>query len=125
MALASRILVLHHNVLRGELSGRMGLAHWRRAQRRILESGAEVVVCGHDHQEAAELLGDRVVVSTAGPLSVPARGSRPSGFNFLTIEPTAVQVTFFRWEAEKARYRASDTVAFARPARRDATAQVH
>src|SRR5437762_3547805 len=36
----ARILVLHHNVLRGEISRRMGLARWRRAQRRIVETGA-------------------------------------------------------------------------------------
>ena len=113
----ARVLVVHHNVLRGEISGRMGLAHWRRAQRRIIESGAEVVLCGHDHQEGAEMLGDRVVVSTAGTLCTRARGGRPSSFNFVTIDPTAVQITFFRWEAERGRFRASDTFAFARPAR--------
>jgi 3',5'-cyclic AMP phosphodiesterase CpdA len=110
----ARVLVLHHNVLRGEISRRMGLAHWRRAQRRILESGAEVVLCGHDHQEGADLLGERVVVSTAGTLCTRARGGRPSSFNFVTIEPTAVQVTFFRWDGQRGRFQASDTFAFAR-----------
>src|SRR2546426_11198908 len=28
----ARVLVVHHNVLRGEISGRMGLARWRQAQ---------------------------------------------------------------------------------------------
>ena len=110
----ARILVLHHNVLKGELSQRMGLAGWRRAQRRIVESGADVVLCGHDHQEAADMLGDRVVVSAAGTLSTLTRGGRPSSFNFVTIEPSAVQVTFFRWDASRSRFQASDTVAFAR-----------
>ena len=110
----ARVLVLHHNVLRGEISRRMGLARWRQAQRRILESGADVVLCGHDHQEGADQLGGRVVVSTTGTLSTRSRGGRPSCFNFVTIEPAAVQVTFFRWEAERGRFRASDTFAFAR-----------
>jgi 3',5'-cyclic AMP phosphodiesterase CpdA len=118
----ARVLVVHHNVLRGEISRRMGLAHWRRAQRRIVESGADVVLCGHDHQEGADLLGDRVVVSTAGTLCTRARGGRPSSFNFLTIEPSAVQVTFFRWAGGPGRFRASDTLAFARPAKREAPA---
>ncbi len=61
----ARVRVLHHNVLRGDISKRMGLARWRQAQRRIVASGAEVVLCGHDHQEGAELLAGRVVVSTA------------------------------------------------------------
>jgi len=111
---AARVLVVHHNVLRGDISQRMGLARWRTAQRRILESGADVVLCGHDHQEGADVLGGRVVVSTTGTLSVRTRGGRPSCFNFVTIEPSAVQVTFFRWEAEHGRFRASDTFAFAR-----------
>lgn len=118
----ARVLVLHHNLLRGDISRRMGLAYWRRAQRRVVESGADVVLCGHDHQEGAEMLGDRVIISTAGPICIPARGGRPSSFNFVTIEPTAVQVTFFRWEAERGRFRASDTFAFARHARREAPA---
>src|SRR5204862_4362974 len=47
----ARVLVLHHNVLRGEISRRMGLARWRQAQRRIADSGADVVLGGPDHQE--------------------------------------------------------------------------
>ena len=38
-------------------------------------------------------------------------GKRPG---VVTIEASAVQVTFFRWEAERRRFRASDTFAFAR-----------
>jgi 3',5'-cyclic AMP phosphodiesterase CpdA len=110
----ARVLVVHHNVLRGEISDRMGLARWRTAQRRIIESGADVVLCGHDHQEGADILGDRVVVSTAGTLCTRSRGGRPSSFNLVTIEATAVQVAFFRWEGERGRFRASDTFAFAR-----------
>ncbi len=111
-----RVLVLHHNVLRGEISHRMGLARWRQAQRRIVESGADVVLCGHDHQEGADVLAGKVVVSTAGTLSTRSRGGRPSCFNFVTIEPTAVHITFFRWEAERGRFHASDTFAFGRGA---------
>ncbi len=111
----ARVLVVHHNVLRGAISQRMGLSRWRTAQQRIIASGADVVLCGHDHQEAADILGGRVVVSTTGTLCTRSRGGRPSCFNFVTIEPTAVQVTFFRWEAERGKFRPSDTFAFARP----------
>jgi 3',5'-cyclic AMP phosphodiesterase CpdA len=120
---AVRVLVVHHNVLRGAISRRMGLARWRTAQQRIIASGADVVLCGHDHQEGADVLGGRVVVSTTGTLCTRSRGGRPSCFNFVTIEPTAVHVTFFRWEAERGKFRPSDTFAFARPQaaeRRDA-----
>ena len=109
-----RVLVIHHNLLRGEMSTRMGLARWRRAQRRIVEAGTDVVLCGHDHQEGAEMLDGRVAVSTAGTLSTRARGGRPVSFNFVTIDPAAVQVTFFRWDAGKQRFQPSDTAAFAR-----------
>jgi hypothetical protein len=57
-----------------------------------------------------------VVVATAGTLSTRSRGGRPSSFNFITIEPTAVQVALFRWDEERGRFRASDTFAFARAA---------
>ncbi|HKW40642.1 MAG TPA: metallophosphoesterase [Gemmatimonadales bacterium] len=110
----ARVLVVHHNVLRGDISGRMGLARWRQAQRRIVASGAEVVLCGHDHEEGAEVLEGRVVVSTASTLCRRTRGGRPGSFNFVTIEPTAVHITFFRWSAEHGRFNASDTTAFAR-----------
>jgi 3',5'-cyclic AMP phosphodiesterase CpdA len=113
-----RILVVHHNVLRGELSQRMGLARWRTAQRRIVAAGTDVVLCGHDHQEGAEMLDGKVAVSTAGTLSTRARGGRPVSFNFVTIDPAAVQVTFFRWDAAKRRFQPSDTAAFARKAAR-------
>ena len=35
---AARILVVHHNVLRGEISQRMGLAGWHRAHQALLET---------------------------------------------------------------------------------------
>jgi 3',5'-cyclic AMP phosphodiesterase CpdA len=120
----ARVLVVHHNVLRGDISSRMGLARWRQAQRRIAASGAEVVLCGHDHQEGAELLEGRVVVSTASTLCRRTRGGRPGSFNFVTIEPTAVHITFFRWSAEHRRFNASDTTAFARPAAQSPAQQV-
>jgi 3',5'-cyclic AMP phosphodiesterase CpdA len=110
----ARVLVVHHNVLRGEISRRAGLARWRRAQRGIVECGADLVLCGHDHEEAADVLDGKVVVATAGTLSSRSHGGRPSSFNFVTIEASAIQVTFFRWEAERGRFRPSDTQAFAR-----------
>ncbi len=118
-----RVLVVHHNVLRGEISQRMGLARWRQAQRRIVEAGTDVVLCGHDHQEGAEMLDGRVAVSTAGTLSTRARGGLPVSFNFVTIDPAAVQVTFFRWDSTKQRFQPSDTAAFARPQSKPAPSQ--
>jgi 3',5'-cyclic AMP phosphodiesterase CpdA len=116
----ARVLVVHHNVLRGDLSHRMGLVRWRTAQRRIVESGADLVLCGHDHQEGVDVIpNSSVVVSTAGTMSTRSRAGRPGSFNFITVEPKAIQVTFFRWEGDRGRFRASDTFAFARSARHE------
>ncbi len=110
-----RVLVVHHNVLRGELSRRMGLARWRQAQRRILDSGADLVLCGHDHQEGADVLGGRVVVSCAGTLSRRSRGGRPSVFNRVTIEEQSIQVELYRWEERGRLFKRSDVHTFPRP----------
>jgi predicted phosphodiesterase len=92
----------------------MGLARWKTAQQRVMAAGTDVVLCSHDHQEGAEQLDGKVVVSTAGTLSTRARGARPVSFNLVTIDPTAIQVTFFRWDASRHRFQPSDTAAFAR-----------
>ncbi|HEX9579858.1 MAG TPA: metallophosphoesterase [Gemmatimonadales bacterium] len=115
----TRVLVLHHNVLRGDLSGRMGLARWRQAQRRIAASGAEVVLCGHDHQEQADLLDRRIVVSCAGTLSRGSRGGRPPAFNRVIVDEGAVHVEFYRWDKDRRVFRRSDVHSFARRRRTD------
>jgi len=109
----SRVLVMHHNVLRGGLSRRMGLARWRVAQRRIVASGAEVVLCGHDHQEQVDTLGG-VVVVCAGTLSTRSRGNRPPVFFRVLIEPEAIHVEHYRWDAERGVFRRSDRHQFGR-----------
>lgn len=110
----ARVLVVHHNVLRGDLSRRMGLARWRQAQRRIVASGAEVVLCGHDHQEKVDLLDGRVVVACAGTLSRGSRGGRPSVFNRVVIHEDAVEVELYRWESARGQFRRSDVHMFSR-----------
>jgi len=93
-----KYLVMHHNVLPGKISGRMGLAHWKRSQRHIVESGADVVLCGHDHQEGADQLDGRVVVSTASTHTGRTRGKRAAAFNVIRVEPAATEVKHLRWE---------------------------
>jgi 3',5'-cyclic AMP phosphodiesterase CpdA len=108
-----RVLVLHHNVLRGGLSQRMGLARWQTAQRRLVESGADVILCGHDHQEQIDTMGG-VVVACAGTLSTRSRGHRPPVFFRVVIEPAAMHVEQYRWDAERRVFRRSDRHQFAR-----------
>lgn len=109
----ARVLVVHHNVLRGELSRRMGLARWRRANRRIVQTGADVVLCGHDHEGKTDVL-DGVVVSCAGTLSTRSRGGRPSTFHRVCIEEDSIQVELYVWDAEHRLFKRSDMFAFAR-----------
>jgi 3',5'-cyclic AMP phosphodiesterase CpdA len=109
-----RALVVHHNVLRGELSERMGLARWRQAQQRIVESGAELVFCGHDHQECAELLDGKVVVSSAGTLCSRTRGGRPSVFNRINWDEDSIQVEMYKWDSDLGLFKRNDVHAFGR-----------
>jgi hypothetical protein len=99
------VLVLHHNVLRGKISNRWGLARPEATQRAIVESGADLVLCGHDHEEQIGLLrrkdgkteGRTVVVSQSGTHTDMTRGKRPSVFNLIYISPDEIGVRFMRW----------------------------
>ena len=112
---AARVLVIHHNILPGAISRRMGLARWRSAQRRLVDTGVDVVLCGHDHQEGAGQM-EAVAVSTAGTHSFRTRHGRPSVFNIVRVEPFAVHVLHYRWEAAQQRFLESDRFSFARRA---------
>ena len=111
---AARVLVFHHNVLPGALSRRMGLANWRSASRRLLATGADVILCGHDHQEGAGQIEGALAVSTSGTHSHRVRGGRPSVFNLVTIEPGAVHIRHYRWGVRTREFTPSDTFSFAR-----------
>ena len=111
---AVKIAVIHHNVLRGEISQRMGLARWGVAQRRLLDAGTDLVLCGHDHQEGAGQLGGAVAVSTAGTHTSRTRGGRPSVFNLVRINPQRIQIEHFRWAEKEREFVRSDVAAFAR-----------
>lgn len=111
---AARVLVFHHNVLAGPLSRRMGLARWRSAHRRLVATGADVVLCGHDHQEGAGQVDGTLAVSTSGTHSSRSRGGRPSVFNLVTIDVGAVHIQHFRWEPQARQFQRSDTFSFAR-----------
>jgi 3',5'-cyclic AMP phosphodiesterase CpdA len=111
---AARVLVFHHNVLPGGTSRRMGLANWRSAYRRLLAVGADVVLCGHDHQEGAGQIDGTLAVSTSGTHSHRSRGGRPSVFNLVRIDAQAVHIEHFRWQPAGRRFTRSDAFSFAR-----------
>ncbi len=111
----ARVLVLHHNVLRGMLTQRMGFARWQRAQQMLSASGAELILCGHDHHNNTNLLGGRIVVSCTGTVSSLLRGDYAQAFHRIVIDDESVTVEQYSWEAENGRFRRSDVNHFARP----------
>jgi len=110
----ARVLVFHHNVLPGGFSRRMGLARWRSAYRRLLQTGADIILCGHDHQEGAGQIEGALAVSTSGTHSSRVRGGRPSVFNLIRLDDRAVHIQHFRWESSGRKFLRSDTFSFAR-----------
>jgi 3',5'-cyclic AMP phosphodiesterase CpdA len=110
----ARVLTFHHNVLAGSLSRRMGLVRWRSAHKRLLATGADVILCGHDHQEGAGQIQGSLAVSTSGTHSSRVRGGRPSVFNLVKIDASAVHIQHFRWVPKDRQFIPSDTYSFAR-----------
>ena len=110
----ARVMVFHHNVLPGGLSRRMGLARWRSAHKRLLATGADVILSGHDHQEGAGQIQGALAVSTSGTHSSRVRGGRPSVFNLVRIDGQAVHIQHFRWVSGDRQFIPSDTFSFAR-----------
>ncbi|HKV52912.1 MAG TPA: metallophosphoesterase [Gemmatimonadaceae bacterium] len=102
-----RAIVMHHNPLKGQLSRRYGLAHHRRALGAFESLAVDLVMCGHDHQEAihyVEHTRGGTVVSTAGTLSNRSRGKRPSSFNVIALDPARITVQTHIWDARGKMY---------------------
>ncbi len=114
---AVRVLVVHHNVLKGTISRRWRLARPQAALDGIAASGAEIVCCGHDHEEGIGTIergGRRVVVSTAGTLSTRGRGHRPPSFNLIRVAPQSIRVEIHRFDSATGRFAVAEGRDFAR-----------
>ena len=99
-----RVLVLHHNLLRGRLSKRWGLASRALGVEQAARTGAELVLCGHDHEDRIEQVqaaGRRFVVSTANTLSTRVRGGRPSSLNVIETTASLIAVAAWDWNASE------------------------
>jgi 3',5'-cyclic AMP phosphodiesterase CpdA len=97
---AARIAMIHHNPIKGELSGRHGLANTEQALKAFASLGTELVLCGHDHQEAVHAVEESspgLVISTAGTISNRIHAGRPSSFNLVEIEDSALLITTYAW----------------------------
>jgi len=99
----ARIIVMHHNPVKGELSRRHGLRHTNRILGAFAEMAVDLVLCGHDHQEAVHYIEHTkkgTVISTAGTISNRARGGRPSSVNLIRITPEDIDVHTMIWSSE-------------------------
>lgn len=99
---ALRVLVVHHNVVRGRLSNRWGLARPHRTLDAIAALGVDVVCTGHDHEERiADIVRPtgRFLVSAANTLSSRARGHRASAFNVIEADAHTVSATAWTYDA--------------------------
>ena len=98
----ARVIVMHHNPVKGELSQRHGLKNTARALGAFADMSVDLVLCGHDHQEAVHYIEHTkkgTVISTAGTVSNRMRGGRPSSVNSIRISPDSIDVSTLVWSA--------------------------
>lgn len=99
----ARVIVMHHNPVKGELSQRHGLRHTTRILGAFAEMGVDLILCGHDHQEAVHYIEHTkkgTIISTAGTISSRVRGGRPSSVNSIRITEKDIDVQTLIWSAE-------------------------
>jgi 3',5'-cyclic AMP phosphodiesterase CpdA len=113
----ARIIVMHHNPMRGELSGRHGLLRSTRVLAAFTAMGVDLVLCGHDHQEAIHFVEHTrkgMVISTAGTISSRSRGGRPSALNVVTLTAERIEVATRIWTPDTQRFDPGPVQCFAR-----------
>jgi 3',5'-cyclic AMP phosphodiesterase CpdA len=93
----AKVVVMHHNPTRGALSHRYGITRAPGTMAAFNRAGVNLVLCGHDHQEAIHDVGGTVVV-TAGTLSERSRGGRPPSVDVCTIDDRSIEVAQLIWE---------------------------
>lgn len=96
----ARVVVMHHNPVKGELSQRHGLKKTKKILGAFAAIGVDLILCGHDHQESVHYIEHTkkgTVISTAGTVSSRSRGGRPSSVNVIDILPGQIAVTTHIW----------------------------
>ncbi|MEO8337541.1 MAG: metallophosphoesterase [bacterium] len=96
----SRVVVMHHNPVKGELSQRHGLKDTSRVLGAFADMGVDLVLCGHDHQDAIHFIEHTkkgTVISTAGTVSNRMRGGRPSSVNSIRLSADQIEVATLVW----------------------------
>ena len=113
----ARVIVMHHNPVMGELSQRHGLKHTPRILGAFAQIDVDLVLCGHDHQEAIHFVEHTkkgTVISTAGTVSNRSRGGRPSSANVVTITAASITVRTLVWSSSDAALAEGPSRTFAR-----------
>lgn len=102
----TRVVVMHHNPVKGELSQRHGLKDTARALGAFADMSVDLVLCGHDHQDAIHYIEHTkkgTVISTAGTVSNRMRGGRPSSVNSIKLSREQIEVSTLLWsQADRA-----------------------
>ena len=109
-----RVLVVHHNIVRGRLSNRWGLARPYQVLDAIAAMHVDVVCTGHDHEERVEVVqrkDTQWLLSTANTLSSRMRGRRASSFNIVDFDGTNVTVTPWLYDDTSRRFAPHEGVA--------------
>jgi 3',5'-cyclic AMP phosphodiesterase CpdA len=113
----ARIIVMHHNPVKGELSQRHGLKNTPAILGAFADMHVDLVLCGHDHQEAVHYIEHTkrgTIVSTAGTMSNRSRGGRPSSVNSIRITPSEIEVSTMMWSDEHSNFVAGTAKCFKR-----------
>jgi hypothetical protein len=108
---------MHHNPMKGELSQRHGLKDTARALGAFADLQADLVLCGHDHQDAIHFIEHTkkgTVISTAGTVSNRMRGGRPSSVNSIRISPDEIEVNTLVWSESALAFVPGPSKCFAR-----------
>ena len=112
-----RVVMMHHNPVKGELSQRHGLKHTSKVLGAFADMSVDLVLCGHDHQDAIHFIEHTkkgTVISTAGTVSNRQRGGRPSSVNSIRIAPDKIEVATLVWSAASNAFVPGPTKCFAR-----------
>lgn len=113
----ARVIVMHHNPVKGELSQRHGLKNTRHILGAFAEFGVDLVLCGHDHQEAVHYIEHTkrgTIISTAGTISNRSRGGRPSSVNSIRITEEQIEVSTLVWSNDERTFVAGPVKCFVR-----------
>jgi 3',5'-cyclic AMP phosphodiesterase CpdA len=112
-----RVVVMHHNPVKGELSQRHGLKNTPKVLGAFADMAVDLVLCGHDHQDAIHYIEHTkkgTVISTAGTVSNRMRGGRPSSVNSISISPEKIEVSTLVWNAAAGGFVSGPVKCFAR-----------